>query len=132
RRKTFFDAVPPRTFLHFENITGSGQPRGYSVYLNVPPESTPANHPGLFAGYLPLFGVAEASRSDQDHPGSGLHYALEVGDVIRTLAAKGDWNPNDIRVVFVPDDEEAGAGVEKALATGPRHIEIGRISLYHS
>jgi hypothetical protein len=29
--------APPRVFLNLENITSTGQPGGYKVYVNVPP-----------------------------------------------------------------------------------------------
>ena len=77
-----------RVYLNIENITGTGAPTSYAVYVNLPPGANPADHPELYAGLLPMFGVAEASRADENQPGSGLHYALEIGDVVRTLEAR--------------------------------------------
>ena len=65
-------AAPGRVYLNIENITGNGEPTSYAVYVNLPPDADPAQHRDLFAGILPMFGVAEASRPDAAHPGSGL------------------------------------------------------------
>lgn len=118
----------PRVYLNLENIKGSKHPTSYSVYVNLPPGGNPDNHPELFAGNMPLFGVAEASRSDEQHPGSGLHYAYEVGDIVRTLRDRGDWNPNNVRVTFVPDYEVAARASESG---SPATVQVGRISLYY-
>ena len=120
-------ASPPRMYLNIENITGRGEPTSYSVYLNLPAGANPAEHSELYVGALPMFGVAEASQADRDHPGSGLHYALEVSEVVRTLQARNAWNPSDVRVTFVPKLAQ-GAAEEAALETSP--IQIGRVSLY--
>jgi tyrosinase len=121
------EGVLPRIYLNLENIKGPRHPTSYSVYVNLPPGGDPNQHPELYAGNMPLFGVAEASRSDEKHPGSGLHYAFEIGDVVRILREKGDWDPQDIRVTFVPDYEVAARTSESATPA----IQVGRISLYH-
>src|SRR5947207_961092 len=56
-----------RVHLNVENITGSGDPTSYRVYLNVPTGANAEDHPDLFAGLLPMFGVAEASKADAGH-----------------------------------------------------------------
>jgi tyrosinase len=117
---------PPRVFLNVENITGTGQPGVYDVYLNLPPGADPAQHSERFAGVLPMFGVVEASRADARHAGSGLHYTLEVTALVRRLQAAGDWDPANLRITFVPDKEVP------ASATPAHSIRIGRVSLYHA
>jgi tyrosinase len=124
-----FGAQPPEIYLNLENITGEGRPLSYSVYLNVPPGSDPQSHPELYAGELPMFGLPEASRSDRDHDGSGLHYNFDVTEIIRALEAKGDWNPKDIRVTFVPKVPPRRAA---AFQAEPPAISVGRISLYYA
>jgi tyrosinase len=121
----------PRVFLNLENITGQGRPTSYAVYINLPAGANPEDHQELFAGILPMFGVAEATRPDRGHAGSGLHYALEVGDVVRRLEARNQWDPNDVRVAFVPEGESASTeeGLESA-ATEP--IRVGRVSIYYA
>src|SRR5204863_3692883 len=82
-----------RAYLNIENITGSGAPRSYAVYVNLPQGANPAGHQDRYAGLLPMFGVAEASRADDNHAASGLHYTLEVSDLVRRLEAQADWQP---------------------------------------
>jgi len=120
----------PRIYLNVENITGPRHHTSYSVYLNLPPAGEPNNHPELLAGSMPLFGVAQASQASDKHAGSGLHYAFEVSNIVRKLEAKGDWDPKNVRVTFVPDYELARTeSVGRPQATGA--IQVGRISLYH-
>jgi tyrosinase len=122
-----------RVYLNIENITGSGAPTSYAVYVNLPPGASPADHPDLYAGLLPMFGVAEASRADASSTGSGLHYALEIGDVVRTLEARPDWDPSRLQVTFVPEEIEPDApepGGPALIAKLP--IRVGRVSLYYA
>jgi tyrosinase len=122
-------ALPERIYLNVENITGTRPATSYAVYLNLPPDADPEQHQDLFAGLLPMFGVVEATRADAAHAGSGLHYSLEIGDIVRTLEARHAWDPTDLRVTFVPEYPEppSGAGV----VAGPEPIQVGRISLYY-
>jgi len=121
-------AAPPRVYLNVENVTGSGDPTSYAVYLNLPPEADPAQHPDRFAGLVPMFGVAEATRTDDLHAGEGLHYTLEISKVVRALQSRNEWDPNDLRVTFVLRRRSTAAeGPESAR---PAAIDVGRISLY--
>jgi tyrosinase len=120
----------PRIYLNVENIIGSGGPTSYAVYLNVPPGDDPARHPDLYAGLLPMFGLREASRVDRGHSGSGLHYSLDVTSVVRTLEGRQAWDPGDLRVTFVPDDEPAASVRARAAPVTP--IRVGRVSLYYA
>jgi tyrosinase len=122
-----------RVYLNIENITGTGAPTSYAVYVNLPPGANAHEHQELYAGLLPMFGVAEASRADQTHPGSGLHYSLEIGDVVRTLEARNAWDPTKLRVTFVPEEtepDEPEPGFASLTAKQP--IRIGRVSLYYA
>jgi tyrosinase len=123
-------AAPPRTFLNFENITGASEPTSYAVYVNLPEGADPEQHRDRLVGVLPMFGVAEASRSDKGHSGSGLHYALEAGEVIRRLEAAGDWDPANLQVTFVPRRRSAAAADVLEAATEP--LRVGQVSLYYS
>jgi hypothetical protein len=53
-----------------------------------------------------------------------LHYALEVGRIVRELAARGEWNPARVRVTFVPRTTSA------LEAAAERPIRVGRVSVY--
>jgi len=121
-------AAPPRVYLNVENVTGAGDPTSYAVYLNLPPDADPAQYPDRFAGIVPMFGVAEATRADDVHAGEGLHYTLEISKVVRALQARNEWDPNDLRVTFVLRRRSVTAeGPESAR---PAAIDVGRISLY--
>jgi tyrosinase len=121
-------AAPPEIYLNIENITGTGKPVSYSVYLNVPPGESAEDHPELFAGVLPMFGVAEASRPDENHPGSGLHYALEVSEIVRRLESRQAWDPANVQITFVPRRRARVAESAAEAAVAP--IQVGRVSLY--
>jgi len=119
-----------RAHLNIENVTGEGAPTSYGVYLNLPKDAKPEEHPELFAGILPMFGVAEASKPDTDHAGDGLHYALDISDLVRRLQGTGDWNPANLRVTFVP--RRRSLPHEEADETQPPDpIHVGRVSLYY-
>lgn len=130
--------TPQQVYLNIENITGEGEPTSYAVYLNVPNGDDPEQHPELFAGILPMFGVAEASRPARGHSGSGLQYSLEVGDVVRTLQDADAWDPQDIRITFVPAlpgeaaDEEGTPFAASARRAAASPIQVGRVSLYYA
>jgi tyrosinase len=122
-------AAPDRVYLNIENITGDGEPTSYAVYVNLPPNADPAEHRDLFAGILPMFGVAEATRADGAHPGSGLQYSLEVSRVVRTLEARNDWNPATVRVTFVPRRRSVASESSRAAGAADP-IQVGRVSVY--
>src|SRR5579862_7675903 len=89
-------------YLNIENVTSTDQASGYDVYLNLPPNADPDQYPDHFVGSMHMFGVAEASRRDRQHPGTGLNYSLEATDVVKQLEAKRAWDPADVQVTFVP------------------------------
>lgn len=121
--------APKRVHLNLENITSTGKPTSYLVYLNLPPGGDPAEHRDHFAGLLPMFGVAEATEATDEHPGGGLHYSLDITNVVRTLEAKNDWDPNNMRVTFVPRVRSASQ-LESPEESSP--VQVGRVSLYYS
>ncbi len=122
-------ALPKRIFLNIENITSTGRSSGYEVYLNVPPGENPKDHKELFAGFLPMFGVAEASDPKRGHAANGLHYTLEITDLVRRLETQNAWDPNTMQVTFVPRKRPTG-GRESAAVRSP--VRVGRVSLYYS
>jgi tyrosinase len=114
-------AKRPHAYLNLENITSSGVPASYAVYLNLPDKADPKQNDHLLAGLLPAFGVAEASRADKHSAGSGLHHALNVTKVIEELEKRGQWDPQKLRVTFIPRD----------AGTDPVPVKVGRVSLYY-
>lgn len=124
RKRGLVAAAPGegRVFLNIENITGSGPPGSYKVYVNVPEGEDPADHAELFAGTLPLFGIGEQTSEDGTHGGSGLTLVLEITDLVKRLQKEGRWNESDLDVDFVP------------LRPAPEgsDVKIGRISVYNA
>jgi tyrosinase len=109
-----------RVYLNIENVTGKGATT-YRVYLNLPANASPRDHEDLLAGNIPTFGVREASRVDEEHAGSGLHFSLDITDLIQRLSGRKDWDPKSLRVTFVPKASDTAAD-----------IQVGRISLYYA
>jgi tyrosinase len=125
--------VPKHAFLELENITGGRTHLNYTVYLNLPANVDPAQHPEYSAGVLSTFGVAEASRPSTAHPGSGLRYRLSVGGLLSRLHAANAWDPHKVRVTFAPmgpEPDEPEPGFESLRVTAP--VQIGRISLHYT
>jgi hypothetical protein len=115
------EAAPSRVFVNIENVTGEGEPRTYSVYVN-----------DVYAGILPMFGVPEATQNTERHDGGGREFRLEVTNIVQQLQAEGNWDPANLKVTFVPDDEdEAGLeGLEGVEAAAPSRFQVGRVSVY--
>jgi tyrosinase len=129
-REGLESATPQQIHLNIENVRGTGDPIRYAVYLNLPAGADPEQHPDHFAGTLPMFGVAEATSEDRDHPASGLQYALDITETVQRLRERAVWDPNNVRITFVP--KRPAAGLESARAAPAAPIEIGRVSLYLS
>jgi tyrosinase len=120
-RRTIAAGTRPRVFLNLENITSTGVPCSYAVYLNVPDGEDPEKHRELFAGVLPSFGIFEASRTDKHYSGSGLNRILDVTKIVAWLEDHGQWDSSRMHVTFVPRGDE--------LSDVP--LKVGRASLYY-
>jgi tyrosinase len=113
---------PQRVYLNVENITGR-DPHVYAVYVNLPPNADPAEHDELLAGILPMFGIKQQSEAASEHGGSGLHYALDITDLVARLRERGAWDPNTVEFAFLPLAEP-----RTRAAVAPVHV--GRVSVY--
>jgi len=114
--------APPRhVYLNLENVTSTGVPSSYSVYLNLPDGADPQQNRHLFAGILPSFGISEASRVDDHYSGSGINRVLDVTKIVESLESQGKWDPSHLQVTFVPRGDE--------LSEVP--VKVGRASLYY-
>ena len=111
--------APPRVFLNLERMIGELGAPPFSVYLNLPPGENSESHPELLAGDLPMFGLREASISDERHTPNGLYTQLDITGVYSRLALMDNWNPRNLRVTFVP----------KYPGKLPP-VKVGRMSLY--
>jgi tyrosinase len=122
-------AGPPDVHLNVENVRGLDAEGTYAVYLNLPDGAAAANHPELFAGLVPLFGVPEATRGDANHPGDGLTFSLDITDLVRRLEARGAWT-GDLKVTFVPEGMPIAGSARGVVAPAP--ITVGRVSVYYT
>jgi tyrosinase len=110
-----------RIYLNVENVLSERPAMSYGVYLNVPKGADPREHPDLLAGVLAPFGSERASRPDDPHGGTGLHFTFDVTHLVAEQRAAGTWNPNTARVAFVP----------RSKTPDPAPLEVGRVSLYY-
>ena len=89
---------------------------------------------GEYAGVLPTFGVAEASRESGDTRGAtGCSFRFDVTGAVQKLQAEDEnFDASNLEVRSVPDDQgEPGlesVGDEEGPDQGD--FEIGRVSVY--
>jgi tyrosinase len=117
----FAAGAPRHTYLNLENVVGEGPLGIYAVYLNIPQDADPHRHKARFAGTLPMFGVAEASRPDSEHAGQGVTYVLDVTKLVDDLKASHEWDPQNLRVTFAPVGQHHPDG----------KVRVGRVSVFY-
>lgn len=100
-----------RVLLQLENLTASAPTRSYYVYVNVPPGETPDQHPELQAGRLSPFGIAQASRANARHAGSGQTHTLDITEIYHRLVQQAGEDPNSVHVTLVPVHNQSGAPI---------------------
>ena len=105
-----------RMFVNVENVTGKGEPHTFSVYVN-----------DVFAGVVSMFGVPESTKASEKHGGGGREFRLDVTNIVGQLQRDGKWDPKNLKVTFVPDDE-GEEGLEGVAAES--EFQVGRVSVY--
>ena len=113
-------AAPDRIFLNLENVRGTFDASVLSVYIDLPENAKPGDHPELMAGSVGLFGLRRASAKDGEHAGQGLNFVLEITKIVDALHLRNALDPNALRVRIVPHR----AIPDKA------EITVGRVSIY--
>ena len=117
-------ARPHKVYLKVENVSGKELVApSYLVYVNLPPEADPAGYEDRRAGQVSMFGVLEASESDEEHSGSGLTFSFDITGVVQRLQEAGDWDPQRLRVTFTPSRVGAEHGGD---------VSAGRVSLFYA
>lgn len=111
---------PDRIFLNVENIRAAHDAIILDVYINLPNGANPADHPQLYAGNISLFGVSNASRSDQPHGGKGLTKVLEITDIIDALYLSQGLDVSNLKVDFF----------SRNALTPQDKVTVERVSLY--
>ncbi|WP_265533297.1 tyrosinase family protein [Pseudomonas saponiphila] len=110
---------PDRVFLNLENIRGNNDAVLLEVYVNLPADADPTQHPELRAGVLSLFGVSSASRADQEHGGHGITEVFEITDIIDALHLGGITSADQLNVRLV----------SRAAVPAEDQITVARVSL---
>ena len=121
-------APPQKTYLNIEHVTGEKARTTYDVYVNLPDNPDASAYKDHYAGPLPMFGVSQASVPSELHPGTGVHFSLDITRLINRLQASNAWNDEEIRVSFVPRAPHGAALESVAPVHAP--IRVGRVSLY--
>ena len=114
------DTAPDRIFLNLENVRGLVDSTAFRVYVGLPEQATPADHPERLAGSIALFGVRKASLPEGEHAGHGLTFVLDITHIIDALHLNHafDVDTLDVRIVPVkPVPENA-------------QVSIGRVSIF--
>jgi len=120
RERTASEVIEPdRVFLNIEGVRGRNDALIFKVYLNLPHDAEPSEHPDLYAGAFSLFGVDQASRSDSPHGGGGLTQVIEITRVVDYLQFAGEGLP-DLSVRFVAQGD----------VQPEDRITVDRISVY--
>ena len=122
------DAGPaPRAYLRIEGVTGTSAAPLYGVYLNLPEGSDPHDHPSLRAGSFSTFGLAETSRTDDQHDAEGLTAVFDISEVRDRLAQDGRWDDTSVNVTFRM--EVPGAPADAGEAAPPDDATVRRPDL---
>jgi hypothetical protein len=80
----------------------------------------------VFAGVVSMFGVPESTRATEKHGGGGREFRLDVTNIVSQLQLDGKWDPKDLKITFVPDDEDEGL---EAVGDVPQ-FQVGRVSVF--
>lgn len=112
-------AAPDRVYLKLENVRGAQDASVLSIFVNVPGNEAPDNHPELLAGSVGLFGLRRSSMRDGKHAGAGLSFVIDITDIVDRLHLSHALT-DSLRVTILPD---------RAVAE-PAAITVGRIGVY--
>jgi tyrosinase len=114
-------ATPPdRVFLHLENVRGTQNAPVLAIYINLPPDANPSDHPDQLAGSVGLFGLRSASSPGDRHGGQGLSFTIEITRIVDSLHLENQLDQDSLNVTVVPS----------VPLPDQAPITIGRISIY--
>src|SRR4029079_8793093 len=132
-RRSLESTTSPRVYLNLENITGTGIPGDFNVFIDMPGD----REPPAFAGVMTTFGLERATDPGGRHGGSGLNQVFEITEVARKLGLT-QGTVSRLQVTFVreglpPAEEAVPAGLEDFVKKTPPepNIKVGRVSLYY-
>ena len=115
----------PRTvYLKVENVRGEElAASSYLVHLGLPPGANAAEYEDRRLGKVSMFGVLEASQSDEEHSGSGLTFSFDITGVFERLQEAEELDPEHLSVTFTP---------VHASEEQPGNVRAGRVSLFYA
>jgi tyrosinase len=141
RRDALTEGVPRQIVLNIENIEAERNPGTiYGVYVNLPADPTPRDLAAHHAGNVSLFGIERTLRPRGDnHAHGGMQVAIDITDLVETLAEQGEWTDEALNVTFRPislevaDDAPGRESVIEEVQQATRHedtpISVGRVSI---
>ena len=125
--------TPQHVYLNLENITGTGNPGDYKVYVYRPNNEKEQ----MLAGVLTTFGLERASNPELSHGGSGIHHVFDITKLAGALGLTGG-TADQVQVSFVregmkPATQRAPAGLENFVRRDKPDtaIKVGRVSVYY-
>src|SRR5262249_42135599 len=93
---------PDRVYLNLENIRGTNVTPVLSVYINLPENPKPGEHPKLRAGSVGRFGLRRATLKDGQHGGQGLSFVLDITKIVDELHLRNALDAVSINVTVLP------------------------------
>jgi tyrosinase len=133
--RSFVEAAKPtpqHVYLSLENITGTGIPGDYKVYLDMPDD----NKDPVLAGVLTTFGLERASDPKRSHGGSGLSHVFDItalaGPLGLTQGTVDRLQISFVREGVAPAEEGAPQGLDDYVQARPKPaIKVGRVNLFY-
>lgn len=125
--------TPRRVYLNLENITGTGVPGDFQVYIDMPDDKQDP----VLVGILTTFGLERASDPNRAHGGSGINHVFEITDIAGKLGLT-EGTVSRLKVSFVREGvpeatPEAVPGLEDFAPAAPAasSIKVGRVTLFY-
>jgi tyrosinase len=128
------DASPARVYLTLDDITSTQAPAvPYAVYLNAP-AGDPSGHADHYVGTASTFGIEQLQNRNNTH--TAMNVVFDITDLYNRLNNAGLWQPDQVRVHFVPQYVQPPPG---PLSTTPQvagsepqpgAITVGRVGVH--
>ena len=112
--------MPDRMYLALENITSPADAGMFYVYVNLPKDADPSQHPQNLVGTVSLFGASKASDPAGPHAGNGLTETFDITDLVDALHIDGKMDAEHLDVRLVP----------RTSLPEEESISIGKINIY--
>lgn len=101
--------LPDRVYLELENVQGDDDSFILDVSVNQQP-----------AGTVGLFGLQQASVTDDEHGGGGLNFVFDITNIVDNLFLDNTLDLDSLDVRIVPNQ----------TVPDTANIKVGRVSVY--